>query len=189
MTHSSLKNKQTHFDLLTRFFHWVVALTIIYNTIAGYTMFLLEDAYPNVYHFIGDINVSLARVVAIIFIFRWIWSHFRYEPTSNCDLPLLQQKIAKLVHSILYLNMLIVYLSGFLMLESSFKIFWLLELQNPVKTPEINHLFFMVHRYSCICLALFVLVHIAAALKHHLVEKNNVLIRMLGPKFTLRETI
>ncbi|MPY23038.1 cytochrome b [Shewanella psychropiezotolerans] len=189
MTSSPLKSTQAHYDLLTRFFHWVIAFTIIYNTIAGYTMFVLEETYPVIYQFIGDINVSLASVVAILFIFRWIWSHFRQEPDSSSGLPLLQKKIANIVHSTLYLNMFIVYLSGFLMLEHSFEIFWLFELPNPITTPEINHFFFIIHRYSCICLAIFMLVHIAAALKHHLIEKNNVLIRMLGPKFILRKTI
>lgn len=182
------RKKQTHYDLLTRLFHWIMAVAIIYNMVFGYIMFLIEDTYPVIYNFIGEINVSIASVVAILFIFRWVWSHFRNEPKSKCKLSLLQKKTAHFFHSTLYLNMFIVYLSGFLMLKHSIEVFWLIELANPVTNPGINNFFFIMHRYSCISLTLFVLTHILAAVKHHFIGRNNVLIKMLGPKFTLRET-
>lgn len=55
--------------------------------------------------------------------------------------------------------MCIVLLSGFLMLEQGYSLFWLYPVGNPIDVPEVNAFFFGVHRLGCLLLA--ALVHTA----------------------------
>ena len=90
-----------------------------------------------------------------------------------------QKSIAKLAHSVIYLVMFVVFVSGFLMLKHEYSFFWLFTIPNPVTSIEVNEFFFIVHRISCAILAISVALHAAAALKHHFVGKNDVLRSML----------
>jgi cytochrome b561 len=71
--------------------------------------------------------------------------------------------------------MFVVFVSGFLMLKHEYPFFWLFTIPNPISNTEVNEFFFMVHRGGCATLATLVALHVAAALKHHFVSKNDVL--------------
>jgi cytochrome b561 len=60
-------------------------------------------------------------------------------------------------------------------------VFWLFELPPiwPVDPPYSEKVF-VVHRWLGIALALLICMHIAAALYHHFVRKDDVLLRMVG---------
>jgi len=172
---------RTHYDILTRALHWIMATVIIYATCAGYIMHLVIDSSPRVFNFLSVLNMSLATVGAAIFIVRFIWSFLRPTVHSIKQNDSLQNKMAHLAHSLLYFMMFIVFTSGFLMLKTGYDLFWLIPVNNVISNPEINAFFFMVHRFSCAILALLVVVHASAALHHHYKRKNNVLHSMVGP--------
>jgi cytochrome b561 len=167
-----------HYDIFTRILHWVMAIVIIYATIAGYAMHLVIDDYPDIFHFLSVVNMSLATIAMPIFIVRWLWKHMRETP----DFPqVTHHKVAHLVHSLLYILMFSVFVSGFLMLKESYTWFWLFQIGNPITSFEINDFFFSIHRFSCMALGALVMLHATAALHHHWVKGNDVLYRMVGP--------
>ncbi|PSW21985.1 cytochrome B [Photobacterium sanctipauli] len=173
--------KTVNYDRATRYLHWLMAIIIIYATCAGYAMHLVIDSHPNIFQFLSVLNMSLATIGSIAFIIRWIWKYFRPVKSFNeKGIPQWQSSLAHLIHSVIYQLMLVVFISGFLMLETSYELFWLITIPNPITSPDINSFFFTVHRISCAALALVVLLHASAALKHHFVTKNLVLKRMLG---------
>ncbi|WEM44652.1 cytochrome b/b6 domain-containing protein (plasmid) [Photobacterium sp. DA100] len=170
-----------NYDKVTRYLHWIMAVIIIYATAAGYVMHLVIDSHPPVFNFLSVMNMSLATVGSGVFVVRWAWKYFR--PTrafSNDKLPHWQLSAAHMIHGIIYQLMFVVFISGFLMLETSYPLFWLVEIPNLINSREINSFFFMVHRYACASLAVVIALHACAALKHHFVAKNQVLLRMMG---------
>ncbi|MGF1681332.1 cytochrome b [Photobacterium minamisatsumaniensis] len=173
--------KTSNYDKITRYLHWSMAAIIIYATTAGYVMHLVVDSHPRIFQFLSILNMSLATIGSIVFIFRWFWKHLRptYSFTDH-SIPSWQKKIAHMVHDIIYQLMFIVFVSGFLMLETNYELFWLITVPNPISSPEVNAFFFNVHRASCLLLAIVVLLHASAAIKHHYLSKNLVLLRMLG---------
>ncbi|WP_245597659.1 cytochrome b [Psychromonas aquimarina] len=182
---SSKKDKQntmnTHYDLLSRTLHWIMAIVIIYASFAGYAMHLVIDSHPAVFHFLSIVNMSLATAASGLFILRYIWKFFR-QPIESSELSnTTQHKIAKLVHSLLYFLMFIVLISGFLMVKHEYSFFWLFPVDNIITNPAVNEFFFMVHRFGCAFLSLVVLMHAGAALHHHFIKKNNTMHRMVGP--------
>jgi superoxide oxidase len=169
-----------YYDPLSRFLHWLMAVSIIYNLLTGYLMlFFLDD--PQQFSVLSEINISLAYVGFNLFILRWIWSFFRREVTALSGVSVLQQHLAKLVHSLLYFNLFVVYVSGLLMMQHPFEVFGVVTINNLINTQEVNHFFFGLHRFACVSLTLLILLHVLAALKHQWLAKNNVLSRMLGP--------
>ncbi|NOH80404.1 cytochrome b [Vibrio sp. RE86] len=170
--------KHPKYDLVSRSLHWIMATVIIYATVAGYVMHLVMDR-PEIFSFLSILNMSLATVVTPLLILRYVWSHFRHSPEMPSSIPKTQKGVAKLVHSLIYLLMFLVFSTGYLMLKEPYSFFWLVTIENLVKHPEINDFFFILHRVSCALLGLLVVVHITAALKHHFVSKNYVLRMMV----------
>ncbi|MGF1870217.1 cytochrome b [Photobacterium indicum] len=182
---------RTHYDILTRVLHWIMATVIIYAMCAGYIMHLVIDSSPHIFNFLSVLNMSLATVGSALFIIRFIWSFLRptisgIQPSGIQPSGSLQTKIAHVAHSLLYILMFTVFVSGFLMLKTGYDLFWLIPIDNLISDPEVNAFFFMMHRVSCAMLALLVAVHASAALHHHYKKKNNVLHSMVGPALKAR---
>ncbi|WP_019615847.1 cytochrome b [Psychromonas ossibalaenae] len=176
----------THYDILSRALHWVMAIVIIYASFAGYAMHLVIDSHPKIFHFLSVVNMSLATAASGLYIIRYIWKFFRQPLVESQQIRTHQHSIAKLVHSLLYFLMFIVLSSGFLMVKYDYSFFWLFPVENMISNPEINDFFFLVHRFGCAFLALLVLMHAGAALHHHFIKKNNIMHRMAGPAVSYR---
>ena len=94
---------------------------------------------------------------------------------------------------LLYFLMFLLPVSGWLMASASpfndpdayiyikNMVFDLFELPDPIHPGDkaLETLFGTIHRYAGYVLAALLLLHVAAALKHHFVEKDSVLTRMM----------
>ncbi|WP_084185917.1 cytochrome b [Vibrio pacinii] len=163
---------------LTKWLHWSMAVIILYATFAGYGMLLVMDR-PVLFHVLSNLNISLATLATILFFVRWVWKFFRVEPELPNTISDTQKSFAKLAHGVMYFAMFVVFISGYLMLKHSYQFFWVIEIPNLIDNVAVNEFFFVVHRASCLTLAILVVVHILAALKHHYIIKNNVLRSMM----------
>ncbi|HGY9578816.1 TPA: cytochrome b [Vibrio harveyi] len=163
-----------HYDAFSKWLHWAMAVIIIYATLAGYGMLFVMDM-PQVFHVLSTLNMSFATIASVLLIVRWGGSFFRKAPELPKSVSNTQKSIAKLTHGAIYLVMFVVFVSGFLMLKHEYPFFWLFTIPNPISNAEVNAFFFMVHRFGCATLASLVLLHALAALKHHFVNKNDVL--------------
>jgi len=163
--------KAKPYDLLARMLHFIMAIIIIYTLIAGFLSHLVSRY---VFDILSVLNMSFATLAVPIFIVRYIWSFFRSTPELPSSIPFWQRKIAKLCHSLLYLTILGVFMSGFLMIKEPYQFFWIFIIQNPVSNIIINAFFFKAHIFLCFTLSFMVLTHILAVIKHHFYYKNNV---------------
>jgi cytochrome b561 len=156
-----------------------MAVIIIYTLIAGFISHLVN---PIIFNTLSVLNMSLATVAVPIFCFRYIWSFFRVTPELPLSIPKWQKQSAKLIHSLLYLIIFGVFISGYLMLKVPFQFFWLVTINNPISDIVINTFFFKLHIMLCIFLSFMVSIHILAALKHKFYNQNNVLELMFPVK-------
>ncbi|TMH13603.1 MAG: cytochrome b, partial [Betaproteobacteria bacterium] len=90
---------------------------------------------------------------------------------------------ARLSHVLLYALMIALPVTGWIVNSASnvpFRIFWLIPLPAIVAPDEPTaDLAALVHGGLAALLALALVAHIGAALRHHFVKRNTVLIRML----------
>ena len=176
MSPSKIKNYHKY-DKATRFFHWIMAIFIIYVMLTGMSLHLI-DPTSTLWSFISKSNISLAFFSFLFLIPRWIWSFFRQSPNAG-EISQIQINIAHFIHSIMYLLMFIMYISGFLMLERNIFLLGIIEYKNPfISAKEITTLFFQIHLYSCYFLFIIIIIHILAVIKHKFIYKNKILNKM-----------
>jgi cytochrome b561 len=165
------------YDGVARFFHWVFAGGIIYASIAGYT--LAHIGGGPAHDFLSRLNMSIATVMIVLFPLRVGWKLVRVEPRALAGVPAWQRSLANGAHSLLYMTIFAVLISGFLMVPNGYSFFGLIEIHTPFPKGALTDKLFAVHRASCAVLAGLVVLHVLAVVKHQLIERNDVLRRML----------
>ncbi len=176
--------------------HWIVGLTIIGMLILGFYM-----ATTRTYS-LWPVHKSTGTVLFVFILARVVWRIKNGWPQPVSVYSRVEQNLAKLVHWTLIIAMVVMPLSG---LVSSYAggydmtVFgWQILPDNPnnavvpagaihkdkvIPRNEALHDFLgEVHSAGGWILAAAVLLHIAGALKHHLVDKDGTLRRMLGAR-------
>lgn len=167
----------TRYDVFTRGVHWIAAGIISYTMIAGYSLqFLVDTIY---FDFFSVLNMSLGTLVIPLTVVRYLWKFFRPSVPYPADLSRPKRNMAHLAHEMFYLVIFIMLISGVLMLTHGFTFFWLIEIPHPLDNPEVNAFFFQVHRVACAGVALTLMLHVAAVVKHQVMDNRNILGRML----------
>ena len=160
--------------------HWLMAWLII----AVYFLGLSIDALP-----VGPDRIQvvgwhkwLGVTIAFLWGFRVLWRASHRPPALPASSPAWQNAASHLVHVALYLLMIAIPVSGWLMSSAkgyTTNFFGLFDLPNLLmKDKELGHTLKEVHEVLANSLMALVGLHIAAALKHQLVDKDNLLGRM-----------
>jgi len=170
-------NVRTRYDLFSRILHWSIAVVMIYVMIIGYSLHFIPN--EQVYTFFSETNMSLATALTPLMMIRFLWRYFRPAVPYGEMLKGHDKGLVHLLHEIFYLLIFVVLISGFLMLEKGFQIFGVIDFPRPISNVEVNRFFFSVHRGSCMALAGMIILHMAAVIKHHCIEKKAILHRML----------
>lgn len=171
------KIPRSRYDRFSRILHWVLAVGIIYASLVGYGLHFISD--PQIFTFFSELNMSLATVMTLLMIVRFTWRFFRPSVPYGKHIQGSKKGLVILLHEIFYLIIFVVLISGFLMLKDGYTLFGMLSVPQPLHNLEVNLFFFSVHRYSCMALGLMLLMHVAAVIKHQLVDKHNILSRMV----------
>jgi cytochrome b561 len=159
--------------------HWLMALLLTGTFVLGLYMsdLKLSPAKLQLYSYHKWIGITLLALA----VFRVLWRLTHRPP--EIDLPRWQQRLSSGVHGLLYLLFIAIPLTGWLM--SSAKgfqtvLFGVLPLPDLVgKDKALGVLLTSVHESLNYLLLALVLLHVAAALKHQLIDRDGILSRML----------
>ncbi|HEX5314127.1 MAG TPA: cytochrome b/b6 domain-containing protein [Gammaproteobacteria bacterium] len=176
-----LRDSESRWGSLSQFFHWSVA-ALIFALIALGWLVRLTPLSP------GQITLfywhkSLGMLALALVLVRLGWRAGNRPPPLPGGLPRWEAPLARTTHVALYLLILLMPVSGWLVNSASgipFKIFWVLPL--PAIAPVsagLEHAFELLHLASFSALALLLVGHIGAALRHHFLLHNDVFLRML----------
>ena len=161
--------------------HWIVALSIIALIVTGWHMVGIPKNTPE-RGFFFNLHKSLG-IVAAIFIVALIAWRIRHEaPPLPSAMPRWEKLAAILNHRLSYVGMVLVTLTGYL--TSSFskygpKLFGIPLPHWGWEDAALRGNFAAIHRATALIFAVLIAIHIAAALKHLLVDKDGVFQRML----------
>jgi len=162
---SSKPQPVSKYTITARVLHWLSALVILWAMISGLAAALLPLG-PGIKSAITSLNVSLTTLFIPVFVFRMVYAAFAPRPRQLADRPAVKSA-ARMAHGLLYILTLIVLLSGVLMMTRDISLFGVISLPNLLDFPALNAQFELVHKYSCRLLALLVLLHVAAVVRHH----------------------
>lgn len=161
--------------------HWLVALFILGSFVVGTYMVAL-DLSPwklKVYSWHKWDGVTIFLLVVV----RLVWRLFHPAPPLPATMRPWEHNVAGVAHALLYLLMLAVPISGWLMSSAAgipVVYFGVLQLPDLVaKNKELFELLKTVHYVLNKTLLALIVLHVAAAVKHHVVDRDDVLVRML----------
>jgi cytochrome b561 len=125
-----------------------------------------------------------AGVTAFLLVWlRLFWRATHRPPALPVSMPKPMQFAAHTGHLVLYILMLVIPLSGWLMSSAKgFQTVWFGVLPIPdllEKNKEVGDLLQTVHMSLNLLFAITIAGHIGAALKHHFIDKDDILTRML----------
>ncbi|MEM7564132.1 MAG: cytochrome b/b6 domain-containing protein [Pseudomonadota bacterium] len=182
-------NKSTSsYNIVAITLHWMIALLIIGLLIAGNFMVRLEDTDPLRY-VLTQWHKSLGVIVLLLVMVRIGWRLLHRPPPLPETLESWEALAAHGTHLLLYVLMLAIPLSGWIMVSASpLEIPTLLF--NGVEWPhlppfesiadkaEISELFASLHEIFGWVLVAFLLAHVGAAFRHQWIKGDDVLQRM-----------
>jgi len=183
----AISNTAIRYGGVTKFFHWLTALLII--ALIGSGMFAEDLPYETQDQltqkaWFFSIHKTMGVSVFFVALARIIWAISQPKPgLLNADKKL-ESWLAETVHWVLYASLVIVPLAGWIShaAASGFAPIWWPFGQNlPLvpKSTQIEHLFGSVHVISGKVLIIALLLHVAGALKHHFIDRDSTLRRML----------
>ncbi|MET0378735.1 MAG: cytochrome b [Spongiibacteraceae bacterium] len=162
--------------------HWLMALGIITAFGMGLTMTDIPGITPtklrlfNWHKWLGVTLLALATI-------RVLWRLSHPAPPLPVAMPKWQQFVAESTHYALYVLLFAIPLSGYLYsLAAGFPIVYLGLIPLPVvidPNPELKPVLKAVHYWLNMGLAGLVIAHAGAALKHHFIDRDDILKRML----------
>jgi cytochrome b561 len=164
-----------------KFFHWLVAALILVQIGLGIAAinWPLSPAKLNLFVWHKSLGMLILTLVAL----RLLWRLANPVPTLPPDTPAWERTAARASHLLLYALLVALPVSGWVIASASgipFSIFWRIPLPAIAAVDkEVADTAARIHFWLLVVFVPLLIVHVAAALRHHYVKRNDVLIRML----------
>jgi cytochrome b561 len=176
----SLRSNDRQWGSVAKFLHWATALIIIGNGIFGLMMDLAGSPMQKINWL--ALHKSIGLTVLALLLLRLVWRLGDRHPDED-PAPRWQQLTAHGVHLLLYVLIAAIPLSGWWFNSVTgkplqfFKMFNLPALGSA--NPDLRHLSHSIHENLFWFLVVLLVLHVGGALKHHLIDRDNTLLRML----------
>jgi len=173
------------YNAVAVFLHWTIAILILGMIALGLTM---ED-FPISIRFLAiNLHKSFGITILALSVFRLIWRLMHRPPTLPAEMPAWEKLAAQLSHWGFYFLMIAMPLSGWIFVSGYAKyptvFFTLFEIPH-LPMPEgvdgkaVGAQAKWLHYWLAMGTLGLVALHVAAALKHHFINHDSVLRRML----------
>lgn len=176
-----IKNTSNHFGIITTSLHWVMAILLIGLVILGLymTWIPISPQKLKLYGWHKELGILALMLVMI----RIVWRLRNINPSLSSLSPL-ERLAAHTVHWAFYAFMFAIPISGWFITSAAglpVSFFGLFLLPNIVPANEEQRLLFEeIHKWLSYGLIATFCAHVAAALKHHFINKDDILRRMLS---------
>ncbi|MCE8013531.1 cytochrome b [Halomonas daqingensis] len=181
------RNTRTGWGLVSIALHWLSALTIVGLFVLGWWMTGLGYFDPW-YNLAPWWHRSLGMLLLFATLLRILWRLF--QPTPQAQGNRFERIAAHLGHIALYVLMLTVMISGYLISTArgrGISVFDWFEVPALIsRLPNQASIAGDIHWYSALALMLLAAGHTMAALKHHFIDRHDTVLRMLNPARTRR---
>ena len=172
----------TKWPLGSRILHWLSALLIFGLFALGYWMRTLDYYHPW-YQQAPDLHKSFGILLVVIMLTRIVWRFVTTKPEHLTSHKPWELRLAHIIHWILYLGILLILITGYLIATSENRPIEVFELFNVPAViqafEEQEDIAGFIHEWAAYVIMAFVGLHILGALKHHFIDKDKTLKRIL----------
>lgn len=182
-----MRDAQKQFSKITVALHWLVALGMVALLSVGIFMAETET------YFLYPIHKSIGVLMFGLILARVVWRLINGWPVPVGDYQHWEHVLAKLIHWVLILGTLLMPISGMLMSGAGGHGIAVFGFELLAMNPDPNDahavialnktlagLGHEIHEWLAYILIASIALHIAGALKHHVLDKDGTLRRMLG---------
>jgi cytochrome b561 len=181
----SLRNTATSYGSVAKFFHWLVSALIVLMLIFGY---LLDDIPKDYQPAAYNLHKLTGLTILALMLLRLVWTLINPKPVLPADTMPWERLSERLVHFMFYFFAILMPLAGWVGAVAARKPPHLGNFNFELPIPQdkvLAHAAFDVHGIVAIVLIVLISIHVLAALYHHFIRKDNILMRML-PNRSLR---
>ena len=184
----ALRNSTHRWGAVAQLLHWlIVALIIVQVTLAS----LADDLPPGARKLsLLARHKSVGITILALAILRLAWRRLNPTPPLPTTLKPYQRRLARFTHVMLYVLLFAMPLSGWMMSSArGFPVSWFGFFQLPDLVPKNKALYealLTTHGTLACVLGAVVVLHVAGALTHHFMLRDDVLRRMLPFTTTTR---
>jgi cytochrome b561 len=176
-----LRNTTRVWGSVAKSFHWIIAALIFTQFALGWTAEEWHRSPTKVDLFVW--HKSIGILILTLVVLRVIWRLTGRVPELPPDMSPLERRLAAASHALLYVVILAMPLSGWVINSAAnfpLKLFWLVPLPDiTAPSKDLQELAENVHLTLFWTLAALLTLHVAAAFRHHFVKHDDVLLRML----------
>lgn len=180
-----IRNSTSRYGALSVFLHWGVAITVFGMFALG--LWMVGLGYYDPWRKAGpDLHKSIGMVLFAFMVLRVVWRWISPPPPPTPNQGPLIRLAAHLGHMFLYVALFALMIAGYLISTADgvgIPVFGLFEVPALVSNlPNQADLAGEIHLYIAWAVVIFAVLHGLAALKHHFIDRDATLIRMLGRK-------
>ncbi len=180
-----LRNTSTRYGWVSIVIHWSVALVVFGLFGLGLWMVGL-DYYSMWRKDAPDLHKSIGITLFAVMLVRIVWRLLSPPPPVLASYSRMTRIGAAFGHAFLYLGLFAVMIAGYLISTADgvgIPVFGLFEIPAVVSgLPDQADVAGLVHLYLAWVLVVFAGLHGVAAFKHHFIDRDATLVRMLGRK-------
>jgi cytochrome b561 len=179
-----LRNTEEGYGLVAIVLHWSMAVVVIVLFALG--LWMVDLTYYDLwYRRAPDIHKGLGVLLAITLALRLVWRWINPRPRPEPGLSALERRAASAAHGLLYVLLATVMVSGYLISTvdgRAIDVFGLFAVPASITgIPNQADLAGDVHLVLAIALVSLAGIHAAGAIKHHFLDRDRTLLRMLSP--------
>jgi cytochrome b561 len=176
-----LRNTDYSWGAPAKALHWLVAVLVFAQIASGWAAATWRLSPMKLDLFVW--HKSTGMVILVLMVARVAWRVANVAPSLPADMRPLERWGAHANHLLIYLVLLLMPMTGWVINSAAnipFRMFWLIPLPLIVLPDKaLADAAARVHFGLFVVLSLLLIVHIAAALRHHFGKHNDVLLRML----------
>ena len=176
-----LRNTRTRWGALSQLLHWLMAALIGVQIGLGLTGADLPLGMSKLATLAR--HKSLGVTILALAIIRLAWRALNPTPAPPAALKAYERRLARATHAALYVLLIALPMTGWIMSSArGFPVSWfnLAQLPNLVTpSPPLYHAMVLTHGVLASALGLILILHVAAAIRHHFVLRDEILRRML----------
>ena len=175
-----LMNTRDQYGLVARLLHWLIFALVMGMLMGGCLLSWLPSGGLKAFVVTG--HKSFGLILLVLMLVRLLWRSTNPSPQFLGANPVLNY-IAHTLHIVLYILAILQPLTGILMSQAygyPVSVFGAFELPSLIwQSPSLGSFFSQVHGVTAVLLVVGVAIHAAAALKHHFLDGDRTLMRMI----------
>ncbi len=179
-----MRNTERSWGAPAKLLHWTVAALVFVQIALGWSAASWRLSPVKLDLFVWHKSTGLVILALMMVRVAWRWAN--PVPALPADTTPWERRGAQASHFLLYVLLFLMPVTGWIVNSAAnipFRMFWLIPVPAIVEPDKaMADAAARAHFVLFVALSLLLTVHVAAALRHHFLKRNDVLVRMLPGK-------